>query len=180
MDGGAWRAAVHSFAELNTTEVTEHASTHTHGRITPTQSAGFWRRWPNSPLTRGSAPRLGYLLNLLPSSGLHPASLTDLTIPKGPTPAPPVVEPAAPARVSLPASWDSGWCTCHASICPGPQSALASLWGPGRGTRSQALHLDQTECKVHPWTWSYSKCLQHPLSGTPPSSGLGDLRPAWA
>ena len=74
MVGGAWRAAVHSFAELNTTEVTEHASTHTRGRITPTQSAGFWRRWPNSPLTRGSAPRLGYLLSLLPSSGLHPTS----------------------------------------------------------------------------------------------------------
>ena len=55
MDGGAWRAAVHSFAESNTTEVTEHTSMHTRGRIIPTQSAGFGGGGP-TPQSPGAQP----------------------------------------------------------------------------------------------------------------------------
>ena len=96
----------------------------------------------------------------------------------GPTPAPPLVEPTAPARVSLLGflGQRAVYLPCqHLPASPlslGSRSALASLWGPGRGTRSQALHLDRTQAQGASLDSELLRVSATP-SLRPPSSELG-------
>ena len=104
--------------------------------------------------------------------------LIGLTTPMGPTAAPPLVEPTAPARVSLLGflGQRAVYLPCqHLPASPlslGSRSALASLWGPGRGTRSQALHLDRTQAQGASLDSELLRVSATP-SLRPPSSELG-------